>query len=84
MAYYSAHYGSWDEPHGVQRVEFGEGRGIRYLFKTDSYCEAIAKAQAVANQTGKVVHFCKETPLPCFGGMREEWREVYPFHPVRR
>lgn len=77
MAYYSAHYGSWNEPHGVQRVEFGEDRGIRYLFHTENYREAIDKAQAVANQTGKIVHFCKETPVPgC--GMRSEWREVFP------
>ena len=77
MAYYSAYYGSWNDPHGVQRIEFGEDRGIHYLFKIDNYREAITKAQAVANQTGKIVHFCKETPI-AGGGMRSEWREVYP------
>lgn len=77
MAYYSAHYGSWNEPHGVQRVEFGEDCGIRYLFHTDNYREAIDKAQTVANETHQVVHFCKETPIAgC--GMRSEWREVFP------
>lgn len=77
MAYYSAQYGSWNEPHGVQRVEFGEEYGIDNLFHTENYREAIDKAQAIANQTGKIVHFCKETPVPgC--GMRAEWREIYP------
>lgn len=77
MAYYSAQYGSWNEPHGVQRVEFGEEYGIDNLFHTENYRKAIDKAQAVANQTGKIVHFCKETPVPgC--GMRAEWREIYP------
>ena len=76
MAYYSAHYG--ENALECQRIDFGEKHGIKYLYKTDNYREAIEKAQAVANETGKIVHFCKSTPLPCFGGMRDEWREVYP------
>jgi len=76
MAYYSAHYG--ENALECQRIDFGEKHGIKYLYKTDNYREAIEKAQTVANETGKVVHFCKSTTLPCFGGMRDEWREVYP------
>lgn len=75
MAYYSAHYG--ENALECQRIDFGKKHGIRYLFTTNNYREAIEKAQAVANETGKVVHFCKETPVPgC--GMRSEWHEVYP------
>lgn len=77
MAYYSAHYGSWNEPGGVVRVEFGRERGINYLFHTNNYREAIEKAQEAANASGQIVHFCKETPQP-FDGMRSEWRKVYP------
>lgn len=77
MSYYSAHYGNWNEPGGVHRVEFGRERGIDYLFHTENYREAIEKAQEVATSTGKVVEFCKETVIPgC--GMRSEWRKVYP------
>ena len=77
MAYYSAHYGSWNDPRGVQRVEFGKASGIDYLFHTENYREAITTAQEVATATGQIVHFCKETPRPG-RGMCAEWREVYP------
>ena len=76
MAYYSAHYGSWNEPGGVQRVDFGKDRGIEYLYKTTNYREAIEKAQQAANESGQIVHFCKE--YPTVNGMLSEWREVYP------
>lgn len=76
MAYYSAHYG--ENACDCQRIDFGEKYGIKYLYKTDNYRDAIEKAQAVANETGKIVHFCKSTPLPCFGGTHDEWREIYP------
>lgn len=76
MAYYSAHYGSLNEPGGVQRVEFGKDRGIDYLYKTTNYREAIEKAQQAANESGQIVHFCKE--IPTGSGMCSEWRKVYP------
>lgn len=76
MAYYSAHYGSWNEPGGVQRVEFGKECGIDYLYKTTNYRKAIEKAQQAANESGQIVHFCKEYPTG--NGMFSEWREVYP------
>lgn len=76
MAYYSAHYGSWNEPGGVQRVDFGKDRGIEYLYQTTNYREAIEKAQQAANESGHIVHFKKE--YPTVNGMLSEWREVYP------
>lgn len=76
MAYYSAHYGSWNEPGGVQRVDFGKDCGIEYLYKTTNYREAIEKAQQAANESGQIVHFCKEYPTG--KGLCSEWREVYP------
>lgn len=75
MAYYSAHYG--ENALECQRIDFGENRGIQYLYRTTDYREAIEKAQAVANETGKIVHFCKSTPVAGFG-LRDEWREIYP------
>lgn len=77
MAYYSAHFGSWNEPGGVQRVEFGEEKGIDYLFKTYDYRTAIEKAQEAANKSGRIVYFCKEVPVAgC--GLKAEWRKLYP------
>ena len=75
MAYYSAHYG--ENALECQRIDFGEKCGIQYLYRTTDYREAIEKAQAVANETGKIVHFCKSTPVAGFG-LRDEWREIYP------
>ena len=76
MAYYSAHYGSWNDPEGVRRVDFGKDRGIPNLYRTTKLHEALSKAQEAANQSGKVVEFCKSAPTGC--GMCDEWSKIYP------
>lgn len=77
MAYYSAHYGAWNEPGGVQRVEFGREKGIDYLFETYDYRAAIEAAQEAANESGQIVHFCKTIPV-AGRGLKSEWRKLYP------
>lgn len=76
MTRYSAHYGSWAEPGGVHRIEFGESLGIRYLFHTNSRREAFEKAQEVANMTGKVVTVMMDTPTG--SGLRGDFKKVSP------
>ena len=78
MTRYSAHYGSWAEPGGVDRIEFGEHLGIKYLFHTESRREAFEKAQEVANMTGKIVTVIIETPTGC--GLRGDYKKVAPVH----
>ena len=78
MTRYSAHYGSWAEPGGVHRIEFGDSLGIRYLFHTNSRREAFEKAQEVANMTGKIVTVMIETPTG--SGLRGDSKKVAPAH----
>lgn len=77
MAYYSAHYTDESKAYPHVSIEFGRERGIAYLFKTTNYREAIDKAQKVATETGKTVHFCKTYAI-AGRGLAHEWREVYP------
>lgn len=77
MTYYSEHYGSWNEPGGVQRVEFGEKLGIKYLYHTESRKEAFERAQEVANSTGKVVTVMMDTPK-AGEGLRGSFKEFFP------
>lgn len=74
--YYSAHFGSWNEPGGVQRIEFGTEQGIKYLYHTQSRTEAFNKAQEAANATGKVVTVMMDTPTG--NGMRGRFKEFFP------
>lgn len=76
MAYYSAHYGNWNEPGGVVRVEFGKERGISNLYHTESWKEAQEKAQDAANNAGKVVTVMIETPTG--SGMTSRFKKLYP------
>lgn len=77
MTYYSAYYGSWNEPEGVHRVEFGEKLGIKNLYHTESRKEAFDKAQEVANSTGKVVTVIMDTPKPG-SGLHGSFKEFFP------
>jgi len=53
MTWYKGYYGSWNEPCGVVSI------GGSY-----SRAEFFAKAQEVANQTGRVVTILADRPAP--------------------
>lgn len=78
MAYYSAHYGSWNEPGGVRRVEFGRELGIDHLYQTENFKLAREKAQEAANESGQIVNFEKTIVLGCGRGLQHEWKKVFP------
>ena len=75
--WYTAHYGSWRDPHGVCRVEFNKpGEEYKHITGTYNRKEAFCKAQETANETGKVVTVMKERPCSC--GTYLDSEKVYP------
>ena len=78
MIWYTGHYGSWNDPRGVERLDFSpKGEEYKHITGTYSRKEVFAKAQEVANETGKVVTVMWDIPRAGVG-LEGHSAEVYP------
>ena len=68
MAWFRAWYGNWNESDGVRLAAKGNNRK-----------EVFAKAQEVANRTGKVVTIEEERAVR--NGVSADYYEIQPEHP---
>ncbi len=75
MIWYKAHYGSWNDAHGVKSINFAPTG--KYCFGTFSRKEAFCKAQETANETGKVVTVMWDIPR-AGRGLEGHYKEVHP------
>ena len=76
MTEYSAQYGSWNDPEGLQHIKFGKV-GVFDLYFTYNRKEAFWKAREVATKTGKTVTVLIKWPTG--NGLRVECIDVSPF-----